>query len=190
MDALSSFQLDSSEDGELLDWVLRRPEFRPPALWPPRIDLIAFDFDGVMTDNTVTVTEAGDEAVRCNRADGLGIARLREAGVPMVIVSTEAHPVVAARARKLELACLQGLSDKASALSEYLDSIGVDRANVVYLGNDVNDIGCLDLVGLPAVVGDATPEAAAHARLFLSRPGGAGAVRELCDLVLERLGDR
>jgi N-acylneuraminate cytidylyltransferase len=187
MDLWSSFQLDSDEDAELLDWILLRPEFRPTALWPPTIDLVVFDFDGVMTDNTVTVTEAGDEAVRCHRGDGWGVARLREAGVPMLILSTEAHPVVAARARKLDVPCLQGLADKTTALVGYLAENGLDQANVVYVGNDANDIGCLDLVGLPVAVADATPEAAAHARLVLSRRGGDGAVRELCDLVLDWL---
>jgi N-acylneuraminate cytidylyltransferase len=187
MDFWSSFQLDSGEDAELLDWILRRPEFRPAAVWPERIDLVVFDFDGVMTDNTVTVTEKGDEAVRCHRGDGWGISCLREAGVPMLILSTEANPVVTARARKLDLPSLQGIADKRAALMEYLAEHGVDRASVVYVGNDANDAGCLDLVGLPVVVADATPEAAAHARLVLSRPGGDAAVRELCDLVLDRL---
>jgi YrbI family 3-deoxy-D-manno-octulosonate 8-phosphate phosphatase len=190
MDAWSSFQLDSDEDAELLDWILRRPEFRPAAVWPESVDLIVFDFDGVMTDSTVLVTETGDEAVRCHRGDGWGIARVREAGVPMLVLSTEEHPVVTARARKLGLPCLQGIADKAAALSGHLDEHGLNPHNVIYLGNDVNDVGCLDLVGLPVAVADATPEAAAHARLLLSRPGGGGAVRELCDLVLERLRRR
>lgn len=187
MDLWSSFQLDSEEDAELLDWILQRPEFRPAALWPSRIDLVVFDFDGVMTDNTVIVTDSGYEAVRCHRGDGWGVARLRDAGIPMLVLSTENNPVVAARARKLGLPCVQGLADKAAELGRYLSERRLDPRNVVYLGNDANDVDCLDLVGLPVVVSDATPEATAHARLVLSRPGGAGAVRELCDLVLDRL---
>lgn len=188
MDVWSSLQLDSDEDAELLEYVLRRREFRPAGVWPERIELVVFDFDGVMTDNTVTLTESGDEAVRCHRGDGWGVARLRDAGVPMLVLSTEEHPVVAARARKLGIPCLQGVADKAAALSEHLRGQGVDPAHVLYLGNDVNDLGCLDLVGLPVVVADATADAAAHARLMLSRRGGDGAVRELCDLVLEHVG--
>jgi 3-deoxy-D-manno-octulosonate 8-phosphate phosphatase (KDO 8-P phosphatase) len=160
----------------------------PPAIpWPDRIDLVVFDFDGVMTDNTVLVTVNGDEAVRCNRSDGWGIKNLRDAGVEMMILSTEAHPVVGARARKLDLPCLQGLVDKAAALADELGRRGVDPAHVVYLGNDTNDLGCFRLVGLPVAVRDAHPEATAEVRHVLDRRGGDGAVRELCDLILTRI---
>ena len=71
--------------------------------WPDPVALVVFDFDGVMTDNRVLVFSDGTEAVMCHRGDGLGIDRLREAEVPMLILSTETNPVVAARARKLKL---------------------------------------------------------------------------------------
>lgn len=186
MDLWSSFQIDAPEDVELVEWILSRPEFSPTVEWPQRIDLVVFDFDGVLTDNTVLVSEAGDEAVRCDRSDGWGIGRLREAGIDMLILSTEEHPVVSARARKLKLPCLQGVADKGAALAAELARRGIDAANVVYLGNDANDLGCFALAGLPVAVADAHPEAIAAVRLVLSRPGGRGAVRELCDLVLRR----
>jgi YrbI family 3-deoxy-D-manno-octulosonate 8-phosphate phosphatase len=187
MDYWSSFQLDTMEDARLLEWILTRQ--RPHALaWPERIDLVVFDFDGVMTDNAVLLDDAGTESVRVNRGDGWGIARLRDAGVPMLVLSTETHPVVAARCKKLELECLQGLDDKAQTLAELLGERGIRPEHVAYVGNDVNDSGCFDLVGFPVAVADANPRLVARAALVLSRRGGEGAVREFCDLVLERLG--
>ena len=92
MDYWTSFQLDDASHVSLLDWILRRPEFRPPVDWPKSIALVVFDFDGVMTDNAVTVGEDGTEMVRCTRADGSGIARLREAGMPLLLLSTRPIP--------------------------------------------------------------------------------------------------
>ena len=186
MDPLSSFQVDDQTDVELVQWVLRGRASRDPIEWPPRIELVVFDFDGVMTDNTVVVSEDGGEAVCCHRGDGWGVARLREADIPVLILSTEEHPVVGARARKLHVPCLQGVADKRAALVAELDRRGVAATNVVYLGNDVNDLGCFELVGLPVGVADIHPDAFAAVRHVLSRRGGDGAVRELCDLILSR----
>lgn len=187
MDYWSSFQVDTPEHVEQIAWIMQRPGYRPPVLWPERVGLVVFDFDGVMTDNTLSVDEHGVEAVRCHRGDGWGIARLRDAGVPMIVLSTEANPVVAARCAKLKIPCVHGLGDKAAALAELLQARDLDPAGVIYLGNDINDRGCLELAGLPVVVADAHPSVLGLARLVLGRPGGQGAVRELCDLILERL---
>jgi N-acylneuraminate cytidylyltransferase len=145
------------------------------------IDLVVFDFDGVMTDNRVLVFQDGTEAVFCNRADGLGIDRLREAGMKMLILSTEKNSVVAARARKLQIPVAHGESDKSSYLVSYLAKNKIDPSRVAYVGNDTNDLGCLSLVGLPVVVADAAPEVRHVAKWILSRKGGDGAVREFCD---------
>jgi len=188
MEPWTSVQIDEPEDVELAEWILGRPGYRPEPHWPDPIGLVVFDFDGVMTDNTVWVSESGDELVRCHRGDGWGVARLRDAGVPMLVLSTEAHPVVGHRAAKLGLPCLQGIDDKEAALRSHLAAEGIDPASAVYLGNDVNDLGCFGLVGLPVATADAHPDARAAARLVLSASGGQGAVRELCDRILERIG--
>ncbi|MFN2453672.1 MAG: cytidylyltransferase domain-containing protein [Pyrinomonadaceae bacterium] len=187
MDYWSSFQIDTPEHVDLIKWVMLRPAYRPEFSWPEQIELVVFDFDGVMTDNTVAVTETGSEAVSCHRGDGWGIARLHEAGVEMMVLSTEAHPVVAARCRKLRLPYQQGCDDKAVYLADYLTKRRIDPAHVVYVGNDVNDLGCLELVGCPVVVADAHPSVIAVSRLLLTQRGGHGAVREFCDLLLEHL---
>lgn len=147
-------------------------------------DAVVTDFDGVHTDDTAEVHQDGRESVRVSRRDGMGIAMLRRAGIPVLILSTETNPVVTARARKLQVSVLQGQPDKAVALSQWIEDQGLDPARVAYVGNDVNDLGCLQLVGWPVAVADAGPEVLKAARTVLSRPPGRGAVRELCELVL------
>ena len=145
--------------------------------------LVVFDFDGVFTDNRVVVGEDGSEAVFCCRSDSLGLHRLRDVGVDMFILSTETNPVVAARAAKLDLPCLQGVDDKEAVLRTEIESRGIDLSDTAFVGNDINDANCLRIVGFPVVVSDAWLEVKSLAALVLSNRGGHGAVREFCDLV-------
>jgi N-acylneuraminate cytidylyltransferase len=115
----------------------------------------------------------------------MGVARLRRAGVPFLIVSTERNPVVAARGAKLGVEVISGVQDKATVVLDWLTARGIDPTRTVYVGNDVNDLPALEVVGWPVAVADANPEVLRAARLVLSRPGGGGAVREICELVLE-----
>ena len=181
----SSFQIDSQDDVDLCEWIMQR---KVQAATPPRIDppinLVVFDFDGVFTDNRVVVSQDGVESVVCSRADSLGVSRLREAGVPMMVMSTEAGAVVAARCRKLGLECRQGLRDKGLALKDVLAERRLDPATVIYVGNDLNDLDCLRLVGHGIAVADAVPAVRAAATIVLEASGGHGAVREVCDIVL------
>lgn len=187
MDYWSSFQVDTPEHVELLQWIMQRREFRPAAAWPKKVGLVVFDFDGVMTDNTVEVDDEGHESVRCLRADGLGLDRLRRSRLPAIVLSTETNAVVQRRCEKLRLSCHHGLDDKAAYLKRYLEENKIDPTSVVYLGNDVNDLGCLQLVGCPVVVADAHPKAKEAAAITLDAAGGHGAVRELCDRLLDHL---
>jgi N-acylneuraminate cytidylyltransferase len=189
MDYWSSFQIDSPEDLELCDWILRRRMAQQRlALLPPKISAVVFDFDGVFTDNRVLVAEDGVEAVLCNRSDGLGLDRLRASGLPLLVLSTEENPVVAARCRKVRVECRQGLADKAGALAQYARERGIPLAEVIYVGNDLNDRECLASVGCGVVVADAHPSVRDLARIRLENNGGTGAVREMCDLVLAKIG--
>ena len=149
------------------------------------IRLLVMDFDGVLTDNGVYVTEDGHESVRCDRSDGLGLERLAASGVATLILSKETNPVVSARARKLKIPCLQGKSDKLAALVAFAREHAFPFEAIAYVGNDVNDAECLKAVGLPVVVADAWPDVVPLARYQTSRPGGRGAVREVCDLLLK-----
>jgi 3-deoxy-D-manno-octulosonate 8-phosphate phosphatase (KDO 8-P phosphatase) len=147
-----------------------------------RIRLAVFDFDGVFTDNRVWVNERGEELLAFTRSDGLGLRRLDEVGVRYLIVSMEQNPIVGARAQKLRADCVQGVDDKLAVVRE---RAGEPLENVAYVGNDINDAECLRSVGLPVVPADAWPEVKSLARWVLSRPGGAGCVREFCDAVWE-----
>jgi YrbI family 3-deoxy-D-manno-octulosonate 8-phosphate phosphatase len=147
------------------------------------VKLIAFDFDGVFTDNTVYVTQDGVESVRCWRSDGLGLSRLRSTGVQVYIISTETNPVVMARANKLNMPCKQSIKDKAAAILEICLELAISSEQVMFVGNDINDIPAFKLVGLPVAVADAYPEVDPYILLRTEKPGGLGAVREVCDLV-------
>jgi 3-deoxy-D-manno-octulosonate 8-phosphate phosphatase (KDO 8-P phosphatase) len=147
------------------------------------VSLIVFDFDGVFTDNSVYVTQEGVESVRCWRSDGLGLARLREVGVRCCIISTESNPVVTVRARKLNVECRQGIADKALAIRQICAELGIAQANTMFVGNDINDIPGFATVGLAVAVADAAPEVLPHVAYRTQRPGGFGAVREVCDLI-------
>jgi YrbI family 3-deoxy-D-manno-octulosonate 8-phosphate phosphatase len=151
------------------------------------VDAVVTDFDGVHTDDRALIDQDGREFVSVSREDGMGVSLLRSAGVPLLILSTETNAVVAARARKLGIDVIQGLADKASALAGWADRAGVALDRVAYLGNDVNDLGCFELVGWPVAVPDAHPRVLASARVVLSRPGGDGAVRELAERVLQSI---
>ncbi len=148
---------------------------------------MAMDFDGVFTDNRVLVDDDGVERVWCHRGDGMGLSHLRQRGLAMVVITTEAHPVGAVRCRKLGLRCLHGVADKLPALLGWLDEQQVDPADAIYVGNDVNDEACLRAVGCPVVVADAHPAVRPLGRIVLTSCGGRGAVRELCDLVGAKL---
>ncbi len=124
--------------------------------------------------------------VAANRSDSLGLSALRAAGIQAIVISTETNPVVAARCRKLNIEHAQGVDDKATLLKNLLQQRRIDPQKVIYLGNDINDVPCFPLVGCAIVVADAQPAARRAADIVLGQAGGHGAVRELCDLLLQR----
>ena len=147
------------------------------------VQLIVFDFDGVFTDNTVYVTQDGIESVRCWRSDGLGLSRLHKIGVRSFIISTEVNSVVKARANKLKMPCKQGVEDKAAAILDTCREMGIAPEHTMFVGNDINDIPAFESIGVPVAVADAYPEVDPHILFRTKKPGGFGAVREVCDLI-------
>jgi N-acylneuraminate cytidylyltransferase len=154
------------------------------------IRLLICDFDGVMTDNRVIVDQDGREAVLCHRGDGWGLGRLRGLSPEILVISTEANPVVGARCRKLKLGYLQNCEDKLKALQEEAERRGLAPEAIAYVGNDLNDLSCMQWVGLPIAVADAMPEILEIARRVTTRPGGFGAVREVVDWFVNRNSER
>lgn len=152
---------------------------------PQSIKAVVFDFDGVMTDNKVFVTENGMESVRCDRADGMGINLLNKAGIKSAVMSTETNPVVTARCKKLNIECFQSLGHtKEETLKNWAVKNQLKLSEIVFVGNDVNDIQCLKIAGCAVVPADAHPRVIPYADIILNNKGGYGAVRELCDLIL------
>lgn len=181
-------EIDEPSDLLVAEARLRERHRRDPLGALPVVPAgLVLDFDGVFTDNHVYVTDDGREGVICHRGDGLGLSRLRSLGLPMTVLSTETNPVVGLRCEKLRIPCQSGLEDKAAALAAWIEAERLDPQRVVYVGNDINDLGCLGMVGCPVVVGDAHDDAKRAARLVLESHGGKGAVREICDLVFRRL---
>ncbi|WP_435185272.1 cytidylyltransferase domain-containing protein [Streptomyces sp. bgisy126] len=148
------------------------------------VDAVVLDFDGTQTDDRVHLDAEGREFVSAHRGDGLGIAALRRAGLPVLILSTEQNAVVAARARKLRIPVLHGIDRKDRALKEWCEAEGIDPQRVLYAGNDVNDLPCFHLVGWPVAVSSAHDSVRAAARAVTVTPGGAGAVREIAAWLL------
>lgn len=150
-----------------------------------RVEMIVFDFDGVFTDNRVLVMQDGTEGVFCNRSDGFGLEAARRAGIKLLVLSKEKNPVVSARCRKLDIPCIQGCDHKGERLKEEARRLVVPLENIAYMGNDINDIECLNIVGLPVCVADAYPSVKAVSLYITSAMGGHGAIREFCDFIID-----
>jgi N-acylneuraminate cytidylyltransferase len=184
MDPLNSFQVDEPSDLAIIERLLRsRPSVAPSPAELAEVELLVLDFDGVLTDNRVLVDQNGVEAVWCDRGDGWGLARLRDAGVSIVVLSTETNPVVGARCRKLGIEAIQACDDKLAALQHLARLRQLPPSRIAYVGNDVNDLTCLRWVGVPVAVADAVPDVREVCRFVSSRPGGHGAVREIADRI-------
>ena len=150
------------------------------------IKLLALDFDGVLTNNKVIVDENGIESVICNRSDSLGIGLLKKKDIDVIVISKEANKVVKARCNKLKISCVQGIDDKISILKKEINKRGLQPEEVCFIGNDVNDVECIEYVGLGVAVNDAFSEVKKAAKIVTEKNGGKGAVREIIDNILKK----
>ena len=149
------------------------------------IEAVVTDFDGVHTDNLVYVDENGVESVRCSRSDGMGIAALREAGFKLLILSKERNTVVSRRGEKLNVEVIQGCDDKLETLKEWLASQSISSQQCIYVGNDINDLECLQHVGISVSPADAHESVSHVVTWRLSNMGGRGAIREMSDVLID-----
>ncbi len=157
-----------------------------------QVRIMAFDVDGVLTDGRLWYGEHG-ELIKCFHAlDGHGLKLLRESGIAVALVTGREGPIVARRAAELGISMVrQGVRDKAQVLSELAQEHGCSLAEAGYMGDDLIDLAAMQRVGFAASVPDAPAYILQAAHWIATRPGGSGAVRECCDLILasqRRLG--
>ena len=151
------------------------------------IRCILYDFDGVMTDNRVYVTEDGIESICVNRSDGWAVSLIRQRGFGQAILSTETNPVVARRAEKLKLEVLHSISDKGLAIKEYCNSHGYALSEVMFIGNDLNDLPALTLAGVKGCPADAAKEVLEISDWVSNKKGGSGVIRDLYDWLTQEV---
>jgi N-acylneuraminate cytidylyltransferase len=159
----------------------------PHKQMPENIQLIICDFDGVVTDNAVITDQDGKESVLASRSDSMHIKTLKERGIDFMILSSEPNGVVQARAKKMGVESIHGvgMQDKGRVMREVLDQKNVKAENVIYVGNDLNDLPCFEIAGWSVAVADAYPEVIRAADFVLTKNGGHGAIRELCEIILK-----
>jgi len=153
------------------------PDKRPRRQMPNKIELIICDFDGVLTDNRVWTDQDGKESIAAYRSDSLRINELRAKGVEVMIISSEPNTVVAARAKKMGVEAIHGvgIQEKGRVLREVLEQKNIKSENVIYIGNDLNDLPCFEIAGWSVAVADAYPEVIRAADHVLAKAGGHGA---------------
>ena len=184
---MPAIEVDSPEDLRVIEALLQpEPASAQKQAPPPGIKALVMDFDGIHTDDHVYVNQHGEESVRCSRADGLGLALLRRAGMKMLILSSEENPVVAARAGKLGIPVIQGCEKKKAALERWLAEQELEAQEIAYMGNDVNDLECMRMAGWSCCPADAREEAKAVARYRTQASGGRGALREVAEILHKR----
>ena len=141
--------------------------------------IIFTDFDGCLTDDRVWLNQEGEEFVAANRKDGLAINRLKKLGIQVVITSTETNKVVSARAQKLNIEALQGLTDKAAAIDTYLTKNNLTWSDSWYIGNDVNDLGAIRKAKISLCPSDAVKAVKKEVNFKLLTKGGYGILSEI-----------
>jgi len=195
IDSRYTVDIDSPADWDAYEGLVYRggldmvtPDRHKRRAMPSKIDLILLDFDGVITDNRVYTDQDGREIVAAYRSDSPRIGELKEKGIEVMILSSEVNSVVAARAKKMGVEAVHGvgLQDKGRAMREVLQKKNVKAENTIFVGNDLNDLPCFEIAGWSVAVADAFPQVIRKADYILNKPGGYGAVRELCDLILNR----
>ena len=162
-----------------------------------KIKLIVLDFDGVLTDNTVIQNSKGDEFVRRSREDSLGIDLLDQAGlydktnyerkdhkIDIMIMSKETNNIVQSVAKKIKLKCLNASEDKVEDLKREIKEREMYLKDICFVGNDLNDLGPMKIVGLAISPKDGVPEVLEEANYITSKRGGKGVLREIIDIIL------
>ncbi len=151
-----------------------------------KIDLIVYDFDGVMTNNTVIISEDGKESIICNRDDGWAVRKIREElEIKQLILTSESNSVVTHRARKLGIEIVGGISNKVLFLSRFCKKLNISMNNVMYVGNGLNDLDVMKIVGCAIVPKDAHSDVIKVAHYVMEKKGGEGVILEVLERIIK-----
>jgi 3-deoxy-D-manno-octulosonate 8-phosphate phosphatase (KDO 8-P phosphatase) len=154
-----------------------------------RLRLMAFDVDGVLTDGTLYYTDEGAELKAFHTLDGLGLKLLQGAGLELALISGRRSNAVAARAANLGVARLfQGIEDKLAVFDRVRGELGLEPRACGFMGDDLPDLPVLTRCGFAATVPEAPEAVRARVHYVSGAPGGRGAAREVCDLILRAQG--
>ena len=150
------------------------------------IQLLALDVDGVLTDGTIFVGADGFELKQFSILDGMGLACLKKLGITLAVISGRLSPATTSRMNELKFDhIIQGRNDKGVALAELAKQLDLTAERVCYMGDDEIDVPALNFAGIGVAVANAVPLALKSANYLTTKQGGKGAVREVCDRILE-----
>lgn len=149
------------------------------------IKLIVFDVDGVLTDGGLYVGDDGQEYKAFHSRDGLGMKMLQSSGVELALITGRSSQVVTHRAKDLNIRHVyQGALDKLAAFQQLIETLALEAAQIAFMGDDVVDLPVLKRCGLALTVPEAPTIVHKHAHYVATRPGGHGAAREVCELIM------
>lgn len=189
MDEATFFEIDEPSDWLIIEQLMKKRQEKKQLAAIPCIKMLLTDSDGCLTDGGMYYTESGDEIKKFSALDGMGITKLRQAGIVVGIITGEDRELVRRRAHKLKLDELHmGISDKLAVVKEICKRRDISLDEVAYIGDDINDVEVIQAVGFGCSVINGRDEAKAVARYITKAPGGSGAVREVADLILKRMG--
>lgn len=164
------------------------PKHSANALDWSAIKLFVMDVDGILTDGTVYISSDGSEAKGFSIIDGLGLARLRDAGIILAWISGRHSESTTRRAKELKIPHLvQGKLDKVTGLKDLLEELKLEPRQAVYMGDDVIDVDAIEYAGIGVTVPEAQQEALDAADYVTTRHGGRGAVREVCNHIFQAI---
>lgn len=179
------FEIDEPSDWVIIEALMKKNGITAP-MDKPIIKILLTDCDGCLTDGGMYYSEKGDELKKFNTRDGMGIALLRKQGIITGIITSESVDLNRRRAEKLKLDILEtGCKDKAYAIKKYCEQYGIALENVCYIGDDINDIEAIRMVGMGCCPADAMPEVKAVAKYISKAKGGEGVIREVVAIILE-----
>ena len=179
MNFWSSLQIDEVHDLEIARWISNYKIKKFKYAETRGLEMLVFDFDGVFTNNKFSLNKNKTEEVILSGADGLAVNILKDKNIPMLILSSEKNDVVRFRCEKLGIKYKNGIENKIKYLKNYFSKNSINKKNVLYIGNDINDLECIKYVGTPIAVNDAVDLVKKNSKIILESRGGDGAIREL-----------